>query len=324
MLHAGRQETFQVRQAAPGQLVVSAWGVSAETHETGRRRKPRRKRHGRRRHRARRASVARVAAVPLPQLLAQIAEGAQGGAPVAVPMANVQRPVAAVALHPFTNLDGSASAEVPVGFQCGGTRGFVECLDPHGSIEFGIGMPVCVPGSAKAETAETIPGESALCPGIAPFIESASTAVTTLWGPVLDKLTNAGIANVALVKSAPAVSSPGWNASFNVLTFTRNGAPWTAAIYAATTPNTGSFEEWLFYYSAITVPQSDNSSYGQALAKSWETFNPSAAEHQRLQEANNNVHATTEEIQEVTAFRQQVGEEGAEHWDEYIRGSELP
>jgi hypothetical protein len=326
LIHGGHAETLEVRQVTSGELAVIAWGTSkAPSKHTKKsshnKRGGKHSTHGKRH--AGKASVARTAAAePLGALLQRIANEAKGGKAVAAPVQKVEKPVAPVALQSFTNSDHSATAQVPAGFKCAGSRGIIECLDPvHGAIEFGVGMPVCVPGSTKAWTAEHVPGESALCPGISAFIESSSTAATTFWGPTLDKLINAGIANVTLVKTQSVPFEPGWNASFNLLRFTRNGVPWEAAMFAATTAKTGSAEEWLFYYSDVSAPQSGNSAYGQALAQSWASFNPSAAEGQRLAEVENDQKATTQVIDEANAFRQEVFDEANENWDAYIRGS---
>jgi hypothetical protein len=314
LIHGGHAETFEVRQVTSGQLAVIAWGTAKPNKHSNKRAAKRR---------ARKASFVRIAtAEPLGALLQEIANEARGGKAVSPPVQKTQKPVAPVTLQSFTNSDHSATAQVPAGFNCAGSRGIIECLDPaHGAIEFGVGMPVCVPGYAKAWTAEHVAGESALCPGISPFIESSATAATTLWGQTLDRLINAGIANVTLVKSQSVHFEPGWNASFDLLRFTRNGAPWEAAMFAATTANTGSAEEWLFYYSDVSAPQSGNSAYGQALAQSWASFNPAAAEGQRLAEVEADQKATTQEIDEASAFRQEVQEEANENWDAYIRGS---
>jgi hypothetical protein len=324
VVHAGHRERFQVRQVAAGKLALVAWGVHKVAKHTAPTKGKRS--HGRRGgHRALTMEVARAAAVsPLEPLLEQIAGTTRGGRAVSVPIENKANPVAPVALQPFTNSDHSATAQVPVGFNCGGSKGIIECLDTaHGGIEFGVGMPVCVPGSTKAFYAEHVAGESALCPAIAGY-EEGTAAATTLWGPALDRLINAGIAGVTLVSSKP-VSFAGFNASFDLLRFTRNGVPWEAAMIAATTTATGSAEEWLFYYSDVSAPQSGNSAYGQALAQSWASFNPSAAEGQRLAESENDQKQTTQIIQEANAFRQEVFEEADENWDAYIRGTyELP
>jgi hypothetical protein len=275
------------------------------------------------RRKAKKSSAAHAAALSLQKLLPQISAAAQGGNPVAPPMQKVTTPVAAAALQPYTNPDGSASAQVPVGFKCAGSKGIIECLEPaHGAIEYGVGLPVCTAGSQKADVAETL--EPTLCPAISPFIENSQTAATTLWSAVLNKLVNANIQNVTVVSSTPEPFGPGWKASLDILNFTRNGVPWTTAMLAATTANTGSAEEWLFYYSDVSVPQTGSASYGEALAQSWSTFNPSAAEKQRMGEAEHDMQATTETIKSVNGFRQEVFEEANQHWDEYIREEPTP
>lgn len=324
IVHGGRAETLEVRQVGSGRLAITAWGTIKAKPPARHDKKSNGKRRGKHpkgKTLATKAGAARAsAAEPLQPLLKQIAERAQGGTVVPAPVEKVKKPVAPVALSPFTNSDRSATAEVPAGFNCGGSKGIIECLDPaHGGIEFGVGMPVCVPGSMKAFYAEHVPGESALCPAIYPFLENSTTAASTLWGAALDKLIGAGIANVTLVSSQPVAFGAGWHASFNILRFTRNGVPWEVAMIAATTAETGSAEEWLFYYSDVSAPQSGDSAYGQALAKSWASFNPSAAEGQRLTESENDQKATTAIVEGVNAFRQEVFEEANENWDAIIR-----
>lgn len=318
VIHAGHREHFSVRQVAPGKLALIAWGVHKPSKHKGKSKS--KATHGK--HRALKASVAHTAAASsIEPLLEQIAGTTQGGKAATAPVEKKENRVAPVALQSFTDSDHSATAQVPVGFNCGGSKGFIECLDPaHGGIEFGIGEPVCVPGSGKAYYTEH--GDP-ICPSIASY-EEATAAATTLWGPTLDRLVNAGIAGVTLVSSKP-VSFAGFNASFDMLRFTRNGVPWEAAMIAATTTATGNAEEWLFYYSDVSAPQSGNSAYGQALAQSWASFNPSAAEGQRLAESENDQKQTTQIIDEASAFRQEVFDEEDENWDAIIRGTyELP
>ena len=326
VVHAGHRERFQVRQVGTGKLELIAWGTHkvASSHNGKSKGKASHGTHSKRGgRRALKASVAHAAAaLSLEPVLEQIAGTAHGGRAVTVPEEKKETRVAPVALQSFTTSDGSATAQVPAGFTCGGSKGMIECLDPaHGGIEFGFAEPVCVPGSTKAYYAEH--GFGVGCAAIAAY-EEGTAAATTLWGATLDSLVKAGIAGVTLVSSKP-VSFAGWNASFDLLRFTRNGVPWEAAMIAATTTATGSAEEWLFYYSDVSAPQSGDSAYGQALAQSWASFNPSAAESQRLAESENDQKQTTQIIDEASAFRQEVVEESDENWDAYIRGTyELP
>ncbi len=314
VIHAGHAETLRVRQVAAGLLAVTVWGT-AKPKPAPRKKAAKHPRKGRKA--ARIARAAHAASASLQQLLAQIAAGAQGGHAVAPPTQQVPKPVAAVALQSFTNEDKSATAEVPSGFHCTGKIGQIECTEPaHGELEYGIGAPVCTAGMEKALIAEQL--EPSLCPVIAPFMENPADAATTIWPGLLDKYENAKIEDVT-VTSTTTEQMPGWNAALEILSFKREGAPWTGAMFAATTANTGSPEEWLFYYSEISVPNSDNSSYGQALAKSWSTFNPSAAEQQRTSEAEKDMQGTAGVIKEVGDFKQAVADEADQQWDEYIR-----
>lgn len=304
-----------MRQAAPGSLAVTVWGTAPAT--SVKTTKTRRKHAGR----ARKSSVAHATAVPLQQLLAQIAASAQGGHVAAPPTQSVSKPVAAVSLQSYTNEDKSASAQVPAGFHCSGKVGIVECSEAgHGELEYGVGAPVCTSGLEKAHIAEEL--EPSLCPVTAPFMESPADAATTIWPGLLDKYENASVQNVTVTSSTAEQMGSGWNAALEILSFTREGTPWTGAMFAATTADTGSPEEWLFYYSEVSVPTSDESSYGQA--QSWSTFNPSSAEAQRTSEAEHDMQATADIIKEVDGFRQEVAYEADQHWDEYIREEPTP
>jgi hypothetical protein len=101
--------------------------------------------------------------------------------------------------------------------------------------------------------------------------------------------------------------------------FTRNGAPWTGAFLVGTTTNTGNPDQWLMYFSDIAVPKTDDTSVAQALVSTWQSWDPSAGDAARLDEARASQQATTGIIRSVNAFRQGVVEVAAENWDAYIR-----
>ena len=318
IVHNRRTETLLVRRIASGSLAVTIWGI---TKATSKKSTKNTKGHGR--PGAHKSSFARTASVSLQRLLPEIASTTSGGHAVTPPIQSNPKPVAAVALQSYTNEDKSASAQVPVGFHCTGKVGIVECSEPaHGELEYGVGAPVCTSGMEKARVAEEL--EPSLCPVTAPFMESPAAAATTIWPGLLDKFANANIQGVTVTSTTPEQMGPGWNAALEILSFTRGGVPWTAAMFAATTAATGSPEEWLFYYSEISVPKTGASSYGQALAQSWASFNPSAAEQQRASEAEHDMQATAGIIKEVNGFRQEVFTEANQQWDEYIREEPAP
>jgi hypothetical protein len=286
---AGKAEMVEGRQDGAG-IDLIVWGSTRKGH-------------------------AASAAASLAGILAGIARSATGGQAIAVPQTTHEVPVAPIALRPFVNSDGSAKAQVPADpdFSCSGVKGTVECYGPRGELSLGLGLPVCPPGSTVAQYAALSPG---LCPVIAPF-QSSANAVVSVWPRVRNLVLGGGIANMTVKQVIPA-NIPGYESALYIASFTRDGAPWTGAFLVGVTPATGS-EQWLFYFSDMAVPGTDDSSVSQALLATWKSWDPSAAIDQRIQATNQSIKATTETIQSVNDFRQQVADQAAENWDGYIR-----
>jgi len=115
------------------------------------------------------------------------------------------------------------------------------------------------------------------------------------------------------------VSVPGYTSAAMLYThFTLNGAPWTGAFLVGITPDTGA-NYWLMYVSGISIPDSDDSSFGQALVKTWSSWDSSQAIDDRLAQINADADATTGIVQSVNDFRQAVHAEANETWDAYVR-----
>jgi hypothetical protein len=285
----GRREIVEARAAGAGLALT----VRGSTRGTGRR-------------------IAATAS-SLDATLAAISRRAAGGTAVPVPTRTVQIPVQPAPLRTFTTVDGSASGQVPAdpSFACSGTNGAVECYSAKGEATLGIAATICPPGSLSAAYG--------ICPVVAPFTNDAAAAFQAVWPRVRNLAPQNGTVGAEQVLVSQPVSVPGYTSAAMLYShFTLNGTPWTGAFLVALTPGTGA-DYWLMYVSGISIPDSDDSSYGQALVKTWSSWDSTNAIDGRLAQIDADADATAGIVQSVNDFRQAVHTEANEAWDAYVR-----
>lgn len=255
----------------------------------------------------------------LGDLLTTIARNAVGGRPMAIPVKPTPPPVKPIALRPFRTPDGLGAASVPADsdFSCGGVGGAIECYSPRGEATLGVSVKICRPGTVSAQYSGIKGLTEGLCPVVAP-VASSTEAMTEVWPRVRNAVLGGGISAVKIVQSAPAFI-PGFDsAGMHVATFTRNGQAWTG-VFMMASQNIPFSEHWHLYFSSIAVPDSDDSSVGQALAAMWKSWDPSAAFEGRHSATKDQLDNATNIIKSVSAFREKAFERANEEWGKYIR-----
>jgi hypothetical protein len=246
-----------------------------------------------------------------------VASSASGGKPVTLPEKPMEEGIQPIELEDFTTKDGLAKGKVPKepGWSTGGAGGAIEAENPErGEMHLGIPAMVILPGTTAAAIAQMSPPGWAVAPLLGPEM-----AVVHVW-PQLRNLLSPGIrfGDVSIDSTYPQNFGPPFDAGLFEFRFTRDGALWRGAILAATAPIPAD-ERWLFYYSELAVPDSDDSSVSQALVKAAEAYNPTASQGARTAATQAAFAAVTETIQSMTALRKQTFERTSAAWAGYFR-----
>lgn len=287
----GRRWTVKVRRDGPGSLAVTAFGQLP--------------------------GAAPEAADDDEHALEWVAASAAGGTPVALPETRVQKPIEPIELKPYTTQDGSATGKVPAepGWAVGGVNGALETVHPtRGELHLGISAMVCLPGGASAAMAQLSPSG----PPIAPYLP-ADAALVQVW-PALRNLVEPGVfaGGVQIEGAQPQNWGPPFSAGLFAMRFQKATIPWRGAILVATAPMPGD-DRWLFYYSEIAVPESDDSSVSQALVNAWEAYDPSRSRDQRMAATGQAMAAVVDTIRTATTLRQQTFEKTVDNWSTQFR-----
>jgi hypothetical protein len=289
----GRRWTVDVRRDAPGTLAVTTYG--------------------------RLPGAGPERAAEDAHVLEWVAASAAGGTAVSLPEERVERPVAPIPLKAFTTEDQSATGKVPAesGWATGGVNGAIEAAHPtRGELHLGIPATICLPGGQSAAMSQLSP------PGwaIAPYMP-ADAAVVQVW-PQLRNLLEPGIGfgGMRIEGGQPQNWGPPFSAGVFAIQFQKGAVPWRGAMLAATAPIPAS-DTWLFYYSEIAVPDSDDSSVAQALVDAWAAYDPSKAKDQRMAATRQSMAAVVDIIRSSTTLRQQTFEKSVADWSKQFRGS---
>jgi hypothetical protein len=205
-----------------------------------------------------------------PQAAAPAAPAA-GAAPAAPPDPNAPTPVN---LRDFQTQDQSARGKVPdePGWMTGGVNGAIEAANPmRGEMHLGIPAVVCLPGGMTAQMAPMYGWV------VAPYMP-AGPAVQHVWLQLRNMLEPGGAYNWLQIDGAHPMN---WGPPFDVglfqIRFRRGNVTWEGAILVATTPLPND-DRWLFYYSQVAVPESDDGSVYQALLTAWKEYDSSKAQ----------------------------------------------
>jgi hypothetical protein len=251
------------------------------------------------------------------RVLEWIASSAAGGKAVVLPETKVEDTVKPIELEDFTTPDGMAKGKVPKepGWAVGGSAGSFEACNPErGELYLGIPAFVCLPGTSAAALAQMYPTSLPIAPLLPP-----DGAVLQVWPRLratLDPTTQFG--GLQIDGAYPQNMGPPFNAALFGIRFQRNGSPWRGTILAGTAPIPAD-ERWLFYFSELAVPDSDDSSVSQALLEAWKAYDPSRAMGQRASAVKQAGEAVTQTIQSVNTLRKQTFERAAASWGSQFR-----
>ena len=254
---------------------------------------------------------------PDERTLEWVAASAAGGEPVTLARTEAERAIEPIELIPFTNSDQSASGLCPAepGWQRGGVKGALEVANPmRGELHLGIPATVVLPYTATAAMAPAY-GNTWV---IAPYMPAAQ-AVVHAWPQLRNSLEpGVGFGAVQVDSGQPVNYGPGFDAGIFEIRWTRAGVPWRGAIVAATAPLPAD-ERWLFYFSQLGVPDSDDSSVSQALLKAWRAWDPSASQGPRNAEAQAALEASFETLQEMRTLRLETEKTALDNWSAQFR-----
>jgi hypothetical protein len=249
------------------------------------------------------------------RLFARMARSARGIRSVALPTTTTQEQEAPIALKPFTTADGSAKAMVPdaPGWVAGGSQGIVEGYHPDlGSYAFGVLGGFAMPGACFPFTCDAI--EAPLVP-IGQALEQA-------W-PLWLNRAGANVSDMKVVSQVPnsaGVLGSGFDSGMFQLSFQSNGKPGSAYVIAGTfNPGDGT---WRLYYSYIAAYNGVPGTVGDALLRTWQSWDPSVNQAERQAQTFITQQETTAIIQSASEYRRRVFEKTNYNWDAYIRGND--
>jgi hypothetical protein len=248
-------------------------------------------------------------------LFSRIARGARGIRPVALPTTTTQEQEAPIPLKSFTTADGSAKAMVPdaPGWVAGGEKGTIQGYHPEqGSYAFGVLVGAFEPGWCFEFPCQTIE---------APFMPVRS-ALEQVWPFWLNKA-GGNVSNIQVASEIPGSAGllgSGVNSGMFQVSFAANGKPGIGYIIAGT----AQFEPglWYLYYSYIAAYNGVPGTVGDALLRTWQSWDPSADQARRQQETIITQQETTAIIQSASEYRRRVFEKTNYNWDAYIRGND--
>ncbi len=247
------------------------------------------------------------------QLFARMARSARNVRPVSLPTVATQEQEAPIPLKPFTTADGSARATVPdaPGWVAGGSQGIVEGGHPDlGSYAFGV-------PAGFFEYCFFPP-----CPGIqAPFM-GARQAVEQAW-PLWLNQAGANVSDMRVVGQVPnstGVLGSGMDSGMFQVSFNSNGKPGSAYVIAGTFTTGEGF--WYLYHSYIAAYNGVPGSVGDALLRTWQSWDPSVNQAERRAQTFVTQQETTQIIQSASEYRRRVFEKTNYNWSAYIRGND--
>ena len=249
------------------------------------------------------------------RLFARMADSARNMGTVVLPATTTQEQEPPLALKPFTTADGSAKAMVPdaPGWVAGGSQGIVEGYHPEqGSYAFGVLGGFALPGACfpfKCDAREV------------PFME-VRPALEQAW-PLWLQQTGANVTGVQVLGEIPGSAGllgPGFSSGMFQVNFQANGKAGTAYVIAGTfAVGDGT---WRLYYSFIAAYNGVPGTVGDALLRTWQSWDPSVNQAERQAQTIITQQETTRIIQSTSEYQRRVYEKTNYNWDAYIRGND--
>lgn len=247
------------------------------------------------------------------RLFARMARTARNLRAVGLPTKTTQEQEAAIPMKPFTTPDGSAKAMVPdaPGWVASGSKGIVEGGHPDlGSFAFGV-----LGGFFEYCFFPPCPGVQAPFMPVRPALEQA-------WPAWLNQA-GANVSNLRIVSEVPGsagVLGPGIDSGMFQVSFLSNGKPGLAYVMAGTFTTGEGF--WYLYYSYIAAYVGVPGNVGDALLRTWQSWDPSVNQAERQAQTFVTLQQTSEIIQSASEYRRKVYEKTNYNWDAYIRGND--
>jgi len=246
-------------------------------------------------------------------LFSRIARGARGIRPVALPTTTTQEQEAPIPLKAFTTADGGATAMVPdaPGWVAGGAQGIVEGGHPDlGSYAFGVLGGFALPNACfpfKCDAREV------------PFM-SVRPALEQAW-PLWLQGAGVNVTGVQVVSEIPGSAGLlGFDSGMFQFRFQANGKAGTGyAIAGVFSVGDGT---WRLYYSYIAAYDGVSGTVGDALLRTWQSWDPSVNQAERRKQTIITQQETTAIIQSASEYRRRVFEKTNYNWDAYIRGND--
>lgn len=250
------------------------------------------------------------------RLFGRMAGSARNLKSVGLPTSTTSEQEAPLALKSFTTADGSAKAMVPdaPGWVAGGSKGIVEGYNPEqGSYAFGVALPISEPWTCFLPP----------CTGILLPSMPVQQALTQAW-PLVFNQAGSNVSNVQILSEIPnsgGLLGPGFLSSgMFQLTFQANGKPGLVYAIAGTTIIEPGL--WLFYYSYIAAYNGVPGTVGDALLRTWQSWDPSVNQAERQAQTIITQQETTRIIQSTGEYQRRVFEKTNYNWDAYIRGND--
>ncbi len=276
---------------------------------------PKRKKGKKHRKRAVASATAKRIGKAQRRLFARMARSARNLRPVGLPTSTTQEQEAPIPLKPFTTADGSAKAMVPdaPGWVAGGAQGIVEGGHPDlGSYAFGVVAGFFEPGTCLFPP----------CPGIfVPFMP-VGQALEQAW-PLWLNQAGANVSNLRVVSQVPnsaGLLGPNFDSGMFQVAFDSNGKGGSAYVIAGVfTVGDGT---WRLYYSYIAAYNGVPGTIGDALLRTWQSWDPSVNQSERQAQTFVTLQETTQIIQSASEYRRRVFEKINYNWDAYIRGND--
>jgi hypothetical protein len=249
------------------------------------------------------------------RLFARMAGSARNLRPVGLPTSTTQEQEPPIPLKPFTTADGSAKAMVPdaPGWVAGGEKGIIQGYHPEqGSYAFGVLVGAFEPGWCFEFPCQTIE---------APFM-SVRPALEQVWPFWLNKA-GGNVSSIQVTSEIPGSAGllgSGISSGMFQVSFVANGKPGIGYVIAGT----AQFEPglWYLYYSYIAAYNGVSGTVGDALLRTWQSWDPSADQARRQQETIITQQETTAIIQSANEYRRAVYEKTNYNWSAYIQGND--
>lgn len=302
--------TLKLKSGNQGEIYFSKAprGVAVTLLEPG---KKKGKKGGKGKRGGKRASASAAVGNGQRKLFSRIAGSARNVGTVNLPTTKTQEQEPEIPLKPFTTTDGSAKAMVPnaPGWVAGGKEGIVEGYSEHASYAFGVPIRIIEPSGCFFPP----------CPGVILPYMPVQRALQEAWPKILAGMgvRDPAVQIVSQIPGSAGVLGVPESGMFQIR-FQANGKAGTGYVIAGTAsiePNL-----WLFYYSYIAAYDGVPGTVGDALLRTWQSWDPSVNQAERQAQTIITQQETMSIIQSSNEYRRAVYEKTNYNWSTYIKG----